>query len=150
MIAYLRFLTGRERTREANKHLGLTLAFIAGAVNAGGYLAVSRYTSHMTGVLSAISDNLALSELRLVAGGIASFVAFVAGAATSAVLINWARRQKLQSEYAGALMLEASLLLAFGLLGANLTAFVRVFTPATVSEIWAAANYKPRRETATV
>src|SRR5437879_5819699 len=117
MIRYLRFLAGSERTREANRHLGLSLAFVAGAVNAGGYLAVSQFTSHMTGVLSLVAGNLAANRMRLVAGGLASFAAFVAGAATSAILINWARRKRLHSEYALALLLEALLLMVFGLLG---------------------------------
>lgn len=132
MISYLRFLAGRERTRESNRHLGLTLAFIAGAVNAGGFLAVSQYTSHMTGILSSIADNLALRQTPLVFAGLAAWLAFVLGAAASALLINWARRKKLQSQYALALMTEAVLLLAFGLLGANLATFVELFSPATV------------------
>ncbi len=132
MIRYLHFLTGRERTREANRHLGMTLAFVAGAVNAGGYLAVSQYTSHMTGVLSAIADNLALSRFRLVAGGFATFAAFLSGAVVSTILINWARRKRLQSEFALALMFEAFLLAAFGLLGHNLQSLDRVFVPTTV------------------
>lgn len=132
MISYLRFLAGRERTRESNRHLGLTLAFIAGAVNAGGFLAVSQYTSHMTGILSSIADNLALRQTPLVFAGLAAWLAFVLGAAASALLINWARRKKLQSQYALALMTEAVLLLAFGLFGANLATFVELFSPATV------------------
>jgi uncharacterized membrane protein YoaK (UPF0700 family) len=132
MLRYLRFLSGNERSRESNRHLGLTLAFIAGAVNAGGYLAVSQYTSHMTGILSSLSDNLALSRLDLVASGLAAWIAFVCGAATSAVMINWARRRKLHSEYAMSLMFEAILLLLFGILGANLRVFVEFFAPATV------------------
>ena len=132
MITYLRFLSGHERSKEANRHLGMTLAFVAGAVNAGGYLAVARYTAHMTGVLSSISDNLALQRLDLAASGLAAFAAFMSGAATSAVLINWAKRKRLHSQYALALMLEAVLLLAFGVLGANLKIFVEVFVPVTV------------------
>ena len=132
MILYLRFLAGRERTREANRHLGLTLAFVAGAVNAGGYLAVSQFTSHMTGVLSLIAENLAAHRGRLVAGGLASFGSFVAGAAVSAILINWARRRQLQSQYALALMVEAALLLAFGLLGHNLDRIAGHSAAATV------------------
>ena len=132
MIRYLRFLSGRERTEEANRHLGLTLAFIAGAVNAGGYLAVSQYTSHMTGVLSTIAESLALGQLSLVGAGLASFIAFVVGAATSAILINWARRKNLQSEYALALLLEAGLLMLFGLLGARLDTLHSGFVHATV------------------
>ncbi len=132
MIRYLHFLTGRERTREANRHLGMTLAFVAGATNAGGYLAVSQYTSHMTGVLSSIADNLALSRFHLVAGGVATFLAFLSGAAVSAILINWARRKKLQSEFALALLLEAALMASFGLLGHNLSSLDHAFVPATV------------------
>ena len=132
MIAYLRFLSGNERNREANWHLGMTLAFVAGAVNAGGFLAVSRYTSHMTGIISSISDNMALNRLDLAASGLAAFLAFLCGAATSAVLINWARRKKLRSQYALALMFESLLLLAFGFLGAYLKQFVEFFVPATV------------------
>jgi uncharacterized membrane protein YoaK (UPF0700 family) len=132
MIRYLRFLSGHERSRESNRHLGLTLAFVAGAVNAGGYLAVHQYTSHMTGILSSMSDNFALNRLDLVASGFAAWASFVCGAATSAVLINWARRRNLHSQYAMSLMVEAVLLLAFGVLGANLKLFVSLFIPATV------------------
>jgi uncharacterized membrane protein YoaK (UPF0700 family) len=130
MIRYLRFLTGRERTQEANRHLGMTLAFVAGAVNAGGYLAVSRFTSHMTGVLSLVAENLADLNGRLVLSGLAAFGAFLAGAATSAILINWARRKRLQSEYALSLFFEACLLMVFGVLGRNLD--TRYFATSTM------------------
>ena len=59
-IHYLRRLTGKERTRESNRELALVLAFIAGATNAGGFLAVKQYTSHMSGIVSSMADNLAL------------------------------------------------------------------------------------------
>jgi uncharacterized membrane protein YoaK (UPF0700 family) len=73
MIHHLRFLSGHERNRESNRHLGLTFAFIAGAANAGGYLAVAQYTSHMTGILSSLSNNFALSRMDLVASGLAAW-----------------------------------------------------------------------------
>lgn len=132
MIRYLHFLAGRERTREADRHLGLTLAFVAGAVNAGGWLAVSQFTSHMTGVLSLVAENVAAWRWRLVAGGAASFLSFVTGAAVSAMLINWARRKKLESEYALALLLEAALLTVFGALGHMLAHRVGPGAPVTV------------------
>ncbi len=50
-VEYLRTLTAPERTRRTDVHLGLFLAFNAGAINAGGFLAVSQYTSHMTGLV---------------------------------------------------------------------------------------------------
>ena len=44
-----RHLTGQHRTSDSNRRLGLLLAFNAGAINAGGFLVVKLYTSHMTG-----------------------------------------------------------------------------------------------------
>lgn len=129
---FLRRLTGRTRTRRANRQLGAFLAFIAGAVNAGGFLAIKQYTSHMTGVVSSIADDLVLGNVVLALGGVGALVSFLAGAATTAVLINWARYRRMRSEYALSLALEAVLLVSFGLLGANLGAYVAVFVPATV------------------
>lgn len=60
----LRHLTGHHRTGTSNRVLGLLLAFNAGAVNAGGFLVVNLYTSHMTGFLSMLADNLVLCNLR--------------------------------------------------------------------------------------
>lgn len=125
-------LTHRVRTRRANRQLGGILAFIAGAVNAGGFLAVQRYTSHMTGILSAIADDFVLGQVTLVFAGIALLVSFLCGAATTAILINWARRREMHGEFALSLMLEAILLLIFGLLGANLHFFSELFVPSTV------------------
>ena len=128
----LQQLAARERTRQRNRQLGALLAFMAGAVNAGGFLAVQRYTSHMTGVVSSIADDLVLGHGLLVLAGLGALLAFVAGAATTAILINWARRRGLQGEYALSLALEALLLLLFGLLGAHLNELIEVFMPTTV------------------
>ena len=128
----LQQLAARERTRQRNRQLGALLAFMAGAINAGGFLAVQRYTSHMTGVVSSIADDLVLGQGLLVLAGVGSLLAFIAGAAVTAILINWARRRQMQGEYALSLLLEAALLLVFGLLGANLNELIEVFMPTTV------------------
>jgi uncharacterized membrane protein YoaK (UPF0700 family) len=128
----LQQLAARDRTRQRNRQLGALLAFMAGAINAGGFLAVQRYTSHMTGVVSSIADDLVLGQGLLVLAGVGALLAFVAGAATTAILINWARRRGLQGEYALSLALEALLLLLFGVLGANLNELIEVFMPTTV------------------
>jgi len=117
-VNYLKTLTAPERTRRSNLHLGLSLAFVAGATNAGGFLAVKEYTSHMTGVVSSMADDLALGRIGLVLDWFSSLVAFLLGAMTSAVLINWARRRGSRHEYSLPLLIEATLLLAFGVLGA--------------------------------
>lgn len=127
---YLR-LTDKNRDHRSNRVLGVVMAFVAGAVNAGGFLAIQKYTSHMTGIVSAIADDLVISEIKVVLAGLAGLGSFVAGAATTAIFVNWARRQNLHSEYALSLGLEALLLLFFGLLGANLNVLVEVFVPTT-------------------
>ncbi len=116
-LFYLRRLTGRNRTESANRHLARYLAFIAGAANAGGFLAVRQYTSHMSGVVAAMADNFALGSLALVLNGLAALLSFLGGAFLSTLLIRWARARALESEYALPLILEAALLVSFGLVG---------------------------------
>lgn len=132
MIPYLRRLTARERSDKADRHLARFLTFVAGAANAGGFLAVQQYTSHMSGIVSSMADNLALGDVGLVLSGSGALLSFVAGAACSAVLVNWGRRKGLQSEYALSLVLEAALLICFGLLGGHLARQEGLFVPTTV------------------
>jgi uncharacterized membrane protein YoaK (UPF0700 family) len=131
-INYLRGFASPERTDATNRRLGRWLAFVAGAANAGGFLAVGQYTSHMTGIVSSVADNLALGEVGLVVAGLSALVAFLSGAATSAILINWGRRRRAQSVYAMPLLLEAALLLCFGLIGSTLEHHHVLFVSATV------------------
>ena len=112
-IDYARSLAGPERTTEANRHLGFALAFVAGAINAGGFLAVQQYTSHMTGIVSFMADNIALGAYELVAAGVCGLLSFLMGAACSAIMVNYSRRRHMHSEYALPLLLEAVLLLCF-------------------------------------
>ncbi len=116
-IRSVKAIMAHERTGAADTLLGVSLTFVAGAINAGGFLAVGQYTSHMSGILSAMADNTALGSLALAGLGLAAFLPFVVGAALSAMLINWGRRHHLGSRYAMPLMLEALLLLGFGVLG---------------------------------
>jgi uncharacterized membrane protein YoaK (UPF0700 family) len=132
-VNYLRGFTSSVRTDEANRRLGLVLACIAGAANAGGFLAIGQYTSHMSGMVSSLADNLALGNTALVLSAGSSIAAFVAGAASSAILINWGRQRKAHSVYATPLVLEALLLLCFGMLGANLGRHRLLDVPVTVA-----------------
>jgi uncharacterized membrane protein YoaK (UPF0700 family) len=103
-----------------------------GAINAGGFLLVSLYTSHMTGFASMLADNLILGNMKLVLGALGALLAFTTGAALTAVLVNWARQHQLRSEYALPLLLEAMLLLVFGLMGATLSRQTPFAVPLTV------------------
>lgn len=57
---------------------------------------------------------------------------FVLGAMASAVMVNFARRRGLYSEYALPLLVEAALLLGFGLAGGSLQSLHGLFVPGTV------------------
>ena len=131
-LDFARRFVGADRTAADNRRLGATLAFVAGAMNAGGFLAVHQYTSHMTGIVSSMADNLVAGSASLAAAGLAALLAFLSGAACSAILVNFGRRRRLRSVFAAPLLLEAVLLLAFGLLGARLAATSALFTPITV------------------
>ncbi|MFP5390493.1 MAG: YoaK family protein [Gammaproteobacteria bacterium] len=119
-INYSRRLTGTARRKDSNRDLGYVLAFVAGAINAAGFLAVHQYTSHMTGIVSSIADHLVLRSYGPVLTGLFALLAFVGGAACCALMVNGARRRALHSQFAMPLLLEAILLLGFGLLGARL------------------------------
>lgn len=132
-VPYLRKLTGKMRSPAANRQLAHFLAFIAGAANAGGYVAVKQYTSHMSGILSAMADATAVKDIGWLAAGMSALAAFLAGAAFTAILVNWGRRRGLHSEYALPLMFEAVLLLCFGLMGGDLEHHEWFVVPATVA-----------------
>ena len=93
---------------------------------------VSMYTSHMTGFASMLADNLVVGNMKLVLGALGALLAFTTGAATTAVLVNWSRHNWLRSEVALPLLLEAALLLIFGLMGATLTRQTPFAVPLTL------------------
>lgn len=132
MFAPIRGFTALQRTPQADLKLGTVLAFVAGAANAGGFLAVGQYTSHMTGMLSALADNLVLGQLALVGAGLTSVLAFVFGAMSTAWIVNWGLRRQLRSAYGLPLLVEAVLLLVFGLFGAALSLWHTLILPVTV------------------
>ena len=132
MFAFIRGWTDVDRTTQANVRLGATLSFVAGAANAGGFLAVGQYTSHMTGVLSSVADYLVLGKAALALAALGSLLAFLLGAMTTALLVNWGLRRGLRSAYGLPLMLESVALLVFGLFGAAINLFAPLFVPMTV------------------
>jgi uncharacterized membrane protein YoaK (UPF0700 family) len=132
MIPWIRGWTDIERTPQANTRLGVTLTFVAGATNAGGFLAVGQYTSHMTGVVSTIADALVLGQVLLALGSLSMLLAFLGGAMFTAVLVNWGLRRALLSAYGLPLLLESLLLLIFGLFGGAINLVGAIFVPMTV------------------
>ena len=132
MFKTIRGFTSLQRTPQSDLKLGSVLAFVAGATNAGGLLAVGQYTSHMTGIVSSVADNLVLGQVGLALSGLIALLAFLVGAITTAWLVNWGLRHELRSAYGLPLMVEAVLLLVFGLFGAALGLMQAVLVPLTV------------------
>lgn len=132
MFPFIRGWTEVDRTTQANTRLGAFLAFVAGAANAGGFLAVGQYTSHMSGLVSSVADNLVLGDMALVFVTVSAIASFVAGAMTTAILVNWGLRRRLHSAYSLPLLLEAAALLLFGLAGASIAVHGPVSVPATI------------------
>lgn len=128
----IRQLTSPERSRAQNVRLGAGLAFVAGATNAGAFLAVGQYTSHMTGIVSTMADSVALQRWTIAATSLGALGAFFWGAATTAILVNFAQRRSLSSAYALPLLLEAALLLSFGAFGGQIKAWHSLLAPTTV------------------
>ncbi len=118
---YLRALSGQQRRADLNLNLARYLTFVAGAANAGGFLAVQQYTSHMSGIVASIGDNLALGHHQLVLASLLALLSFLAGAACTAIMVNWGKRKKLHSLFALPLLLESLLLIGFGLVGSSIT-----------------------------
>jgi len=123
---------GALRSEVLNRQLAWAMAFVAGAVNAGGFLAVSHYTSHMTGVVSAMADELADGDLQTALAALAMMLSFLGGAFVCTTLISFGQRRRMRSRYALTLLLEAALMLIFGFMGSRLQQEIRFTLPSTV------------------
>jgi len=132
MLNYLSNLTGRDRSERYDEHLAHFLTFIAGSANAGGYMAFKQYTSHMTGIASSSADAIALGNIQTATAGALAILAFIVGAAISAILVNWGRRKGLHSQFAFPLLLEALFIGSFGLIGEQLQQINGFVVPITV------------------
>lgn len=108
-----RALVAHRRTAASDLALATVLAAIAGAANAGGFFALGQYTSHMTGYLSQLADNIAIVETRAAVVSFFAIAAFVLGAAFSTFLINWARDSTLRQQYAWPLAAQGAFLFCF-------------------------------------
>lgn len=98
-------------------------------------MAVQQYTSHMSGIVSHMSDMVALGDVSTLLWGLGALLAFIAGSASTAVIINFARHRYLQSEYALPILIEAGALMFFGLLDGIKWDFDWLWTSLTVATL---------------
>lgn len=139
-LASARLLTGHRRSRGTDLALATVLAAIAGASNAGGFFALGAYTSHMTGYLSQLADNLVAGQFRIAVVAMLAIGAFVAGAAFSTVLINWARLRRARRQYALPIAVQGAFLACFASGGVFSSEPGRVFSLACLCFIMGMQN----------
>jgi len=122
----------RQRSQRLNRQLAWSLAFVAGAVNAGGFMAVQTYTSHVSGAVSRAADELAIGHKALALGAFSTVGCFAAGAFFTSMLVSFGRRHRFRSHYALSLAIEAVLLVILGIMGYKLHQMHRFALPLTV------------------
>lgn len=91
------------------------LAFAAGAVNAGAFLANSRFVSHVTGIVSRIG--LDVGQWPLLLDYVIVLVCFIAGAAASVVAIDGRRHRGKHALWAAPLALVSTILIGVAIAG---------------------------------
>ncbi len=112
--------------------LGYIMAFLAGAINAGGFFAVARYTSHVSGELSRGADMLYMGEWKIAITSFLMVASFITGATHAAWTILWAKRMRFSSSYGISVWLEAIYMLIFGLMGTILATWQWGLAPVTM------------------
>lgn len=135
-----RTLVAHRRSGASDLGLAIILAAIAGAANAGGFFALGQYTSHMTGYLSQLADNIAILNARLTFVSALAIGAFITGAAFSTVLINIARRGALRQQYAWPLAVQGVFMACFAGGGIFTTEAGRLFSLACLCFIMGMQN----------
>ncbi|QCO56202.1 DUF1275 domain-containing protein [Pseudorhodobacter turbinis] len=116
-LALFNTLLGIRRSRDGDFLLGLVLATIAGAANAGGFFALGQYTSHMTGYVSTLADNIAVLNGKVILVSLCAIAAFILGSATSTGMIHWAKLRRQRQKFALPMALQGCLLFGFSWAG---------------------------------
>jgi uncharacterized membrane protein YoaK (UPF0700 family) len=128
-ITYAHQLISRERNQTSNRHLGALLAFVAGAVNAGGFVMLGHFSSHITGAVSRIGMHATDGDFTMLQISLGLLLSFLFGSTCASLLISWGRQRHLHGQYAAALVVEAALLASFGLFGGTLENNVWLLVP---------------------
>ncbi len=104
---------GPARDPKTNTILASYLAAIAGFVNSGGFVIVGTFTSHVTGSIGRLGDDLARGEMPAAVSALSLVVAFFAGAFLASLTLERPHDSRPAARYAVALLVEAAVLLCF-------------------------------------
>lgn len=108
-------LTEDKRTSISNSILGAICAFVSGGINAGGFIILGQYTSHVTGIVASAADEIALNQLPLAMTSLGFVGIFFLGAFLASVLVQFARLRKLHSQFALAFLMSGAVMITLGL-----------------------------------
>ena len=104
-----------KRTPLLNNLLGAICAFVSGAINAGGFISLGQYTSHITGVVATAADSVALQNIVLAIKSVGFVFQFFLGAFFATLLIQYAQTLKLHSRFALAFLVNGCVLVFLGI-----------------------------------
>ncbi len=106
---------GPSRSARNNEILAGYLAFVAGFTNSSGFVLVGSFTSHVTGSVGRLANDVATGQFGAAAFALILMISFFAGAVLASLLVE-ARARGVARAYGSALVLEAAALAAFMLL----------------------------------
>lgn len=103
---------GKDRSFSENAAVAVALSGVAGAVNATGFFAVGTYTSHVTGNLARVGDELAQGHFGTARDFFVLVLCFLSGAMVATAFVEASRRVFGRAHYTAPLLLETGLLAA--------------------------------------
>ena len=107
---------GPSRSNHQNRLVAGYLALIGGFVNSAGFLLIGSFTSHVTGNVGRVANDLAAMDFHAAAAALTMIVAFFAGAFAASMAIESDFFGKVAYAYGFALFCEGALLVVFMLL----------------------------------
>ena len=112
----MRHYLQRNRNAYESSVLAHVLPFIAGAVNASGFFIIGTYTSHITGSVARVGDDLAQGNVKGALSAAFLVLSFYLGAMLAGALAERAKVRN-KSPYSGTLEAETLTLIAVTFLG---------------------------------
>jgi uncharacterized membrane protein YoaK (UPF0700 family) len=106
-------LEGERRSHRENQNLAGYLAFVAGLVNSAGFVLLGTFTSHVTGNVGRLANDLAWGRHAAAVRAGAMLAAFFLGSFSGSLVIEATGAQRRTHVYGSLLFCEAALLAGF-------------------------------------
>ncbi len=104
---------GFSRTERQNRHLAAYLAAVGGFVNSAGFVLIGSFTSHVTGNVGRLANDVATREVGAAVTAMSMILAFFVGAFVAGMAVESSAFGRVGNAYAVVLLWEAALFLLF-------------------------------------